>query len=929
MSWQFEETISPSGYGVFEIQMWSGQTGIVSQPTQREIIFSLLLDNVAYISFLGTSSDLDAGNTVIVEGVGAPYDGTFVLLTAYANVISYALVGADLDQDYCTGTLSWGDLQEVPVTKHNVTSVTWFRDAPTQIVDLEFVDPFGDATAQIEFPQCTGFDSPNNEETWWLRKNVNVDIMWVPATTVPSAYPCINPITNDWGMYLHPEDSRIVWEGFTIKVNPSVSGVSMMLQGCLWQVDRYYAKPMFPLQPKTMESMFARYFDPRRRGLYTAPMKIDWSGVYSGMDQFSSVNYPRVYTQTDYNQFHKKDKIGHRFIPTDLEVGDYWTGYVTRYTGGWDKALTSYIASQLSFMYYAPPTPNDPAVTGITPGDTWSITKTAGRTPLMYLKRQGKTPNLYLWYGQPGAEISLDEDGTQISNVIFGQGKEYDGTTWMTQNFQPKAPWSSWSPLAWDSPDEGGRIYHWDDWSNQLRADLYDGYDAQNERDNDIWVQERNWTGIPDGIVQSDAVDIATQYIARHRICGWYGSIDLKVDLWDANGAIVSKWNIKIGDVICLKGFQGEMDPVKGVNVFHVAKVNFYPMEGRVALTIDTKFRELLSIEEAKEHTRDSMAPVKMLLAGRQSIMVEDLAMAWNTGQGAGCFPTDSIKMEKETVFPYVEDTKLFPPKNLLEPFYIDGHAQMGMFDKRSQLITEDDETSGSKGAGLASCYIDKDKQFYVPINCGNPVKTLRWGFQPVIMSQAGTIARTEFACYDKHGELAEVEFHVSVFKHYKFDVTSMPNEIVLYDDQDPPEPTNLKSAADGYAALWRGAFNSINPDTGLQWGAGANLRYQYHMPAADARWDTGWGTYERPAGYSPGAKDKGDKPTGMLLDGAQWPFSMEKEFATSVETDDTVQPNSYKWGFAVYVQNILNHTKQYEWVYVMGRVYRQPQTGR
>jgi len=827
--------------------------------------------------------------------------------------------------------------------------VTFFRGVPVTIQSMEFVDPFGDAVAVLEFGQCTGYDLGTPEsDTWFLNENVNVDIWWVPASTVPGLdeHRVLDPNTNEYGtMWLHPEDAVIVYEGYTQTIDPQPTSVTVNCQGALWQVNRFFAKPMFPLRPKTVESMMERYFDPKRRGLATQPLQIDWDGSYSGIPAaaLTGLNskgrqwYPPKYTAEEYTKFLDKDRVFKRYVPTDMPMKELlynpltgvfypgadaipWTGYLTRYTGGWDKALESYIASQLSYMYYDVPDDNDPKVTGITPGDSWTIGKKPGRVPILYLKRQRKEPDLVAYYGQPGLELQLTRDGTQSTNIIFGKGKGYDGSQWMVQNFPEKAPWSTWRPIGTDVDPHGTSLYHWDDWPRKQREDLYDGYDWYQLTTQDIWIQEKNWASIPNGIEQGEGETIAKQYIARDKDPGWIGTATISVDLNDQNGNHISKWTFRTGMVLWIKGFRGRNDKAWGINIFHIARVEMRPQEGTVSLTLDTKFREIVSIEEAQQSTRDSLAPMKMLQAGRESALIEDMVMAWNINQGAGCFPTDSIKMPKEDTFPYTDTTTKYPPNSIFKDAYVRTNLT-----SYSQIIRSN-ATDGVDGNLSKAAKSDmQDQLFYIPINVGNPNPSMRWGFFPLLLSQAFTISRTEFACYDEHGNLAPVEFHVSLFRTYNWDLKAMPNTIV--DNTDPQHKAN-------YAALWDGAFEKIDPATGMMWDAGPTLNYQYHLPAENAQWFMGWGTFERPAGYSPGAKDRGDQPTGMLMDGAQWGFDFNSaaDFTADVsqkEEKGAPQASSYSGGCAVYAQNVDGLTTPYKWVYVMGRMYRQPQVGQ
>jgi hypothetical protein len=851
---------------------------------------------------------------------------------------------------FCThvwdGTHAWED-------------VTFFRDVPVLIQSMEFVDPFGDAVAVLEFPQCSGYDSGTGD-TWFLNENVNVDIWWVPCTTsdMGDHLRVLNPSTNELGtMWLDPGNAVIVYEGYTVNVDPQPTMVTLNCQGCLWQVDRFFAKPVFPLRPKTVESMIERYFEPNRRGLFTQPMQIDWEGSFSGIDQLPEYfnYYPLYFTDDKLAELVAKDDVLMRFVPTALAAGDYWTGYLTRYTGGWDKALTSYIASQLSYMYYQVPEGNDPAVSGLTEGDSWTIGKKSGRIPVMYLKRQARTPDLVAYYGQPGVELQLTRDGTQSTNVIFGRGKGNDGSQWMVQNFPQKAPWSAWRPIGWDrsvgsqdvNPADNKKvgIYHWGDpdWvvdpadptGTPLWEKLPDGYDWHELKTNNIWVQEKNWASIPNGIEQDDAETIAEMYIARDKDPGWIGTATLQVDLRDSNGDPVSKWTIRTGMVIVIKGFRGYNDIEPGVNVFHIARVEMRPQDGSVTLTLDTKFREIVSIEEAQQSTRDSLAPMKMLQVGRESALIEDLAMAWNINQGAGCFPTDSIHMEKRTSFPYSTvnhlDTRKSGqmPKDIFKKKFITGSIQLN-----KEIIRSRDTRLADKSGTLANAVLTakQDSMFYIPINVSNPNKSLRWGFYPLLLSQAFTISRTEFACYDLDGNLAPVEFHVSIFRTYNWDVTNMPNEAAEFASA---ECTNINSIKGSYGVLWDGAFEKIDPATGQMWDWGPTLRYQYHMPSENSQWFQGWGTFERPAGYSPGAKDRGDQPTGMLMDGAPWGFDFNQSadfISGQVQKEDqkgyTPMGSSYSGGIAVYAQLPTGSTFNHPWVYAMGRMFRQPQTG-
>src|SRR5204863_5631588 len=60
--------------------------------------------------------------------------------------------------------------------------VTVFRGAPTRIGSYADGDPFGDATAELNFPALTPFDDLDSIDLApWLMPGAAVDIYWRPA----------------------------------------------------------------------------------------------------------------------------------------------------------------------------------------------------------------------------------------------------------------------------------------------------------------------------------------------------------------------------------------------------------------------------------------------------------------------------------------------------------------------------------------------------------------------------------------------------------------------------------------------------------------------------------------------------------------------------------------------------------------------------
>jgi hypothetical protein len=957
--------------------------------------------------------------------------------------------------------------------------ITFFRGVPTVIQSMDFADPFGPVSAQIMLQQCTGFDGPWEDpllkttpsETWFLRENVNVDIAWIPATTEEwhaGEQMIINPVTNTKNLYLHEKTQAgapqpNLWEGFVVSIDPSPEGVSLQCQGALYQLDRYYAKPLNPHQPRSVESMICRYMDPRRRGIYTDHLIIpelsdpDWHILYNG--KIERGNGEKV----------EASKLGSRYVPIDLvkthktewinpSTGSHvknnrWTGYLTRYSGNssWDKILTGYIQGQLSYMYVTPDAPQytttvtvaatylydvifsisgdtypivgkDFTVTGmgapydgtwtctdvvgsdvyansdtnlgnefsktsgtmsftdqsglVAPhfrrGDQWTMTLDPGRIPRMYVRRQNAPVTLVAWYGQPGVEARLTRDGGQVANAFYGSGKGANGGgdfTW-TRQFSPgNVPWQTFRPIATD-PDMP--IYHYWDYylDNDINPpqqdtqpgrepwltkredgddplwpsiyDLPDGYDAQYERTHGYWVAEK-YVQFQDGIDEGTAREVAKAWVYVERDPGWTGDISLRVDLRDPDGSIRSKWTIKNGDIIMLKGFQGTGDDeVRGTNVFHVTGVTMNPTDGSVSLKVDTKFRDLLSVEEAIERGRDTLSPVNSLQVGKRSAIIEDMVVPWNNSRGSGYIPRTAHTTFFNSPFPHVEmndagesvagelsDTMNYPPTG--DPV-------------RGEMFTADYRGSGNGrpvGYPRAMDYYLSDKSkgvvnpnydgeaLYIPVNAGAPDahKNRRWSCVPVLLSAAGTIVRTEIAAYDKDGKLAPVEFHCSFYQLASVGRDDMPMDVADWDPDVTPDPKGTQ-----HSALWDGAFEDYDMKTG----------YFFHEVSAHTptvQMLIGWGNYDQPAGYSPKRKipgGAGDLPTGMLMDSSPWPYQFFGDETgakfprqqSEVNFDDESKIVNVSATLCIYAripdsitdQDQRNHLN---WVYFRGRVYR------
>jgi hypothetical protein len=183
-----------------------------------------------------------------------------------------------------------------------------------------------------------------------------------------------------------------------------------------------------------------------------------------------------------------------------------------------------------------------------------------------------------------------------------------------------------------------------------------------------------------------------------------------------------------------------------------------------------------------------------------------------------------------------------------------------------------------------------------------------RWAFAQVLLSSKGSCRLTQIAAYTKNGQLAPCEFHVSVYF-----CKNAPQVIQM--------PSNTKKGGEP-TPFFTGAFESINPETGIEWSAAGDDR---HMPHRSLNFHIGWGNKNQPAGYSPGRKSDGAQPTGMLVDEAAWHW----DFTRQADVLEAAYAHNSKDVKSQHVSCWLAFYAEYtEDVYFIGRFYRQEPGG-
>jgi hypothetical protein len=665
------------------------------------------------------------------------------------------------------------------------TDVTMVRGAPTQISDYSSSDPFGDSTAVLTFPSLTPFDDFDAPDlVTWLGPYSNVDIYWVPSVPLTDDYPMgvvprIDPFTGQADV-IAPDhlyvagvkgalNRKTVWEGFIASIDLADDGggqLQVQCQGANFQLDRYLQKPFYPARPWPLEKLIADAFDRTHKPqLRTQNLKTVFPTGWS--------NVAPSYTGRSANVY----------APV-VKPGSKWTGYTSRNTGAWEHTLTGFVQDALTNLI----TDKD---SGVTPGNQWTIQhlragvgNLRGRQPVLMVRDRFRAADFTVQLGAPGVKCRLSSDTTQSENVIYGDGTDLNGQVWRNAVISDDGSRTDYLPLA-------------------ASRDVYPPSAKASTASRGTFVSEA-FTKFGTGFSQEQATTVAKSQLARDQDPGWSGTIILTSDPSEA----MPRWLIHAGMTAKLLSFRGT--GADGMN-FHVSAVKANPMEGSVELTVDTRYRDLLTVAEAMQRTRDPLTPVRMLQVNKTSVMIEDVQAPWDYSAGSGFIPRASTQFykQKPTVqtFPYRDWARRHPPLHF--------------------------------------------PHWYVHVNANASKRASRWTRVPVLTAEKGSIARTEFWCVDAYGRPAKVPFHVSFYKTY---VT----------------PSDMPRDGSGPSPYIDGAFESVNPATGQIWDAGNFLAPNTQFITG---WgNRADGVYNR-AGFSPGSEAEGGSPTGLLFDDATWTF--------------------------------------------------------
>jgi len=714
-------------------------------------------------------------------------------------------------------------------TKVDISS---FRGAPTLMSSLTTTDPFGPAAATLVFPAVTILEQVGSGSLYWLTPETNVDIVWVNADP-------------NWGTV---GVARYIWEGcfvsYDYTADDSGSGLSVSCKGALFQLDNYLAQPEYAYRPLPYEYAIRRkFFDPRSG--YTSLRK----DLRTSTPALSTSAFPSSWTTTYSSSDPAYDADWK--VPQGVTNGDKWTGLLTRNTGNWEPCLSGYIANLLTTMQYQTGKFTLLCNTGRQPALAWRPYVTSvGTVPLA----GGSVLTVDLTW--PGVSMSVSQDYTQRANVAYTQGTAASGDVYSGMQDSVDGSLTFYEPASYD-------------------LSVYPPVTSNNSFDKTVMRKEIK-LDFGEALTPKEARQAADAYLRSFRDPGITGNLTLDVDPVDQSGRPYPRQIVTAGCTILVKGLLGDTSP----GVFMHATEASVSAEGTLQLTLDSKYRDQLTVDQLRLRGRDALIPFRSIsTSGTYTPKQPDLLYPWDYTSGSGVMPgwdktnisygtqsifqrasnylalygptlTPAFVDEPDLVeFPWTDYTTRYPPSTW--PGYY-------MYIPARSAVTPNPDMCWANAAYSAANTDQQNLDAFTPY-------TVRLG-------AAGDIKLIQIAAYNANGTVKQVPFHVSIYSSSGISYSSMP---AIQEGFTMP-PDTIYASTSGAQALTKHypffaeAWERTSPD-------GTTPGDQAFRIAADGNsFLAGWGTYYERAGYWPGSSAKrGDSATGLLVDevGFSWDF--------------------------------------------------------
>lgn len=643
------------------------------------------------------------------------------------------------------------------------------------------------------------------------------DLWWLrPWTDVDIAF---MPMVGDEPLYR--------WEGYMLPFAwaPTSAGsqLTVTCTGAMLQVDNYLAKPEYVYQPIPYEIAIARQFE-GHPDLRLAPFTVEWPSWWDTRFTLAEYALKGLYLR-----------------PIGLEDGQRWSGMVTRSTGAFDPSLTGYTQGLLANMY--------------SESGQFTLALDDGRRPVLRHRTRKTTVDaetLVIDILTPGVKVTPAQDYSQVLNVVYGQGKALNGATFSGMRSSADGTRITYEPMAY--------------------RNLVHPLEQNPWYDHTVMRKEVNLSFV-EGLSEAEAAVVARKHLQRFSEPGTTATIELKADpLLD--GVPFSRQLIQAGMSIQVPGLFGLPEGV----LFHVVASSV--THQATTLTVDSKYRDYLTVSEVRQRSRDALAPVRLMTVGQYKPNIPDMLFPWSYADGSGFLPKPSIHLFNGTTadFPWESVTRQRPPKDDL---WRDSYIKIG------PASTDADMNWARRAESQA-----------------NPAF-------PIRMSQAGEARLVQIAAFDENGNVLQVPFHVSFYKTNGVSVTAMP---MMGIDDEAESPPYLSGQ---HYPFFRRAWEQIDEN-------GVTLNPETGRAVTTAQLLVGWGNFFEKAGYWPTSSSVlGATPTGLLVDesGFSWDltdavYGVDPQKSPSENATD---PNRADIWCMIYCDAQLEQD-----VYFLGRVWRK-----
>jgi len=631
--------------------------------------------------------------------------------------------------------------------------------------------------------------------------------------------------------------SIYIWEGTlqSFDWNEGESGSGSLLtvtcQGAMLQMDNYLAVPKYPYQPIPYEIEIANQFKGR------PSQRLGW--MFTEWPSWWRTTYNKAYWD--------KQPLYRR--PVGMSNGQRWTGLLTRATGNFEPTL-QHINNLLGSMF--------------TDRGQWTLMLDPGRRPVLRHRDRvdtARSGTLMVDLLHPGVKFTnMTQDHSQKVNAVYANGTTVKGVTFNGMRVSPDGTRTWYEPYS-------------------ARREVEPAVTANRWLTPGIMRREVN-ISFSEGGSEDEARIVAERHLARYADAGLTGTLSLSIDpiLLGTGTGTYPRQLVRAGQNIQVRNVFGRPNGV----LFHISEST--STDDATTLTLDSKYRDQLTVQEVRARGRDALTPTRLLSINAYQPTQKDLLFPWSYALGSGYVPRGSQSlfagMPQDIEFPWESWTRSRPPRNSV---WRQDYMRIGPTSRVADNNWARHPTSTSKS-----------------------FKAFR-----VRMSQAGSAKLFQIAAYDRNGNVMKVPFHVALYTNNAVSVTSMPYLTAANAPRHPPYRANHRYP------FFAGAFEETD-DNG-------KLNDQYTRNLKPAGLVAGWGNYYERAGYWPGTSSAtGSLPTGLLSLNNPFTWTLENT-AGRVNLQRTPEENlrNDNAGVADLYVMIYCDAQAAREVFFLGRIFR------